>query len=134
MHSGSYQPNGVLDGADKGDNVRIRFNQSMNVKPNTANADSISVDRHNTRSLMIRDRKTQCHTQPVSVGEMTPRAKRQHIIDYMEALPFEKRYPSRPLKPLDMYNRAADNMQKEWKNCKGDPQIGRNTMIDFIQK
>ena len=72
-----------------------------------------------------------CHTVPQT---LTPRSQRLKIIDYMESIPFEKRYHVRPIKLLDQYKREADNLTQAWKNAKSDPPMCRNTMIDFIQK
>ena len=58
------------------------------------------------------------------------------IIDYMENLPDDKRYGFNPVKLFGLYNREGDNTSTKWVNTKhrDDPSIGRNTMIDFIQR
>lgn len=50
----------------------------------------------------------------------------------MDSLPFDKRYPSKPVKLFGQYNRESDNLTQKWKNNADDPSIGRNTMIDYI--
>ena len=86
-----------------------------------------SLDKKLNRSVL-----SDGHRESRNASVLTPRAERQKIMDYMEGLPYDKRYGFKPVKLLGQYNRESDLLMKPWKNAPTDPSVGRNTMIDFI--